>query len=492
MKLKAFLDSKIVRGEEAGETFLTWRETIAYALGRGAQGMGTSMMSSNYVNYFVTNLLGIDMIVFGSIRLWGGLWDAVNDVIQGILVDKTRTRHGKMRPYILYAPFAVAFVTVLFFMGGPGLPMGWRLAWVTTLFVAWDMAYTAFDIPMGALAFSITSNGVERTKLFGFSSIVRAVLGALPAGFVTIALAIPYFKENTAPAYLVAAVMSAAGMVIFTRFTFRYTRERAVPSAETPSAVECLRLLLQNRPLFMLFLSNMLFLLATVPSAVTMYFAVDLMGDSKFVLFLTIALAPAPFIAGIGVPMLAEKLGAKADFRKIYMGCCLAAALVHGVFFLACRSGLVNKPSTQAVGWPMAILVVALLALSVIPLEFKNLCGKEMEAETVDCVEWKTGKRAEGVMLSLMSFTGKLTNSWSSSIALFVLGLAKYAAHEDAIPVPQTDTAKFALFALFTLVPIFGYLLMLIPLKFYNITAEGHRRMLAEIGERKQRERTEQ
>jgi len=311
-------------------------------------------------------------------------------------------------------------------------------------------------------------------------------LGALPAGFVTVALAIPYFKTNTAPAYLVAAFMSAAGMVIFTRFTFHGTKERATPSKDTPSVKECLHLLIQNRPLFMLFLSNMMFLMATVPSAVSMYFAVDLMGDSKFVLFLTIAMAPAPFIAGIGVPMLAEKLGAKADFKKIYMGCCLAAAAVHTVFFFACRGGLTNKPSTQAVSWPMAVMIVVFLALSVIPLEFKNLCGKEMEAETVDYVEWKTGKRAEGVMLSLMSFTGKLTNSWSSSIALFVLGLAKYATHEDAIPVPQSAEAKFALFALFTLIPIFGYLLMLIPLRFYNITGADHRRMRAEIDARKQ------
>ena len=482
--MKKFLNSKIIKGDASGKTYLTWKETISYALGRGAQGMGTSMMSGQ-VNYFVTNLLGISPAAFGLIRFWGGLWDAVNDVMMGIAVDKTRTKHGKMRPYILYAPIVTALFTILFFVGGTSLPMGWKLVYITILFVGWDMAYTAFDIPMGALAFSITPNGVERTKLFGVSSIVRAVIGALPAGFVTIALAIPYFKENTAPAYLVAAFVSAAGMVLLTRFTFHNTRERAEPSQDKPTIKDCLRLLVQNRPLIMLFLSNMMFLLATVPSAVSMYFAVDLMGDSKFVLFLVIASVPAPFIAGIGVPMLAEKLGAKADFKKIYMGCCTVAAAAHTLFFAACRNGLLNKPSTQPVSWPFAILIVAFLAMSVIPLEFKNLCGKEMEAETVDYVEWKTGKRAEGIMLSLMSFTGKLTNNWSASIALFVLGLAKYATHEDAIPVPQTDNAKFALFALFTLIPIFGYLLMMIPLKFYNITAQGHRKMLAEIKERK-------
>ena len=486
MTIKERLNNKIIKGDVGEPTYLTWKETISYAVGRGAQGMGTSMMGN--VNYFLSNILSIPMEVAANIRFWCGLWDAVNDVMLGVLVDKTRSKHGKMRPYILYAPFACAFFTVMFFTGRSDFPYWLKLVYTLIGFVGWDMAYTAFDIPMGALAFSITPNGIERTKLFGFSSIIRAILGALPAGFVAIALAIPYFKENTAPAYLIASIISAAGMIILTRFTFRNTKERAEHSDESPTVKECLRLLLQNRPLFMLFISNLMFLLVTVPSGVGMYFAVDLLGDSKFILPLALGAAPAPFIAGIFVPKLAEKLGEKTDFKKIYIGCCLIAAAVHLVFFVVFRNALVNKSSTQAVSWGVVIGLIVILAASSIPLEFKNLCGKEMEAETVDYVEWKTGQRAEGVMLSLMSFTGKLTNSASSAIGLFILGLANYVTHENTIPVEQPDGAKFALFALYTLVPIAGYLLMMIPLSFYPITGKDHKRMKAEIAERKQTE----
>ena len=131
-------------------------------------------------------------------------------------------------------------------------------------------------------------------------------------------------------------------------------------------------------------------------------------------------------------------------------------------------------------------MIMIFSALSSLPAEIKNLCGKVMESETVDYMEWRTGKRNEGIMLAVMSFTGKLTNSWSSSIALFILGIAKYATHADAIPVPQTETARFALFAMYTLVPLTGYLLMQIPMKFYNITGADHRRMREEIEARKQ------
>ena len=203
MSIKGFLDSKIVKNDVGEPTYLSWKETLSYAVGRGAQGMGTSMMGN--VNYFLTNIMAIPTALVANIRLWNGLWDAINDIMMGVIVDKTRSKHGRMRAYILYAPFACAFFTVMFFMGRADFPMWMKLVYTLIAFVGWGMAYTAFDIPMGALAFSITPNGIERTKLFGFSSIVRAVLGALPGGFVAIALAM----VNVVGGFLVTGRMLA-------------------------------------------------------------------------------------------------------------------------------------------------------------------------------------------------------------------------------------------------------------------------------------------
>lgn len=492
-----FLDKKILKNSPdadkekfpgADSSYLSWRETLSYGLGRGAQGMSTSMMGNTYVNYFLTNILGINSVLAGNIRLWAGLWDAINDPVLGIIVDKTNTKNGKMRPYIRWAPYLVALTTIFFFTGSllvADYSNTAKIIFAIIFFVGWDMAYTAVDIPMGALAFSITPNGVERTKLFGYSSIIRAILGAIPAGFVTLAVIFPYFKENTDKAYIIASIASGAGMILLTRFTYKNTRERAQHSEDTPSVRECFSLLFQNRPLFMLFLSNMAFLLVTTSAAVSMYFAIDLMGSSKYVLLLTIATAPGTFLAGLIVPKVVEKLGRKADFKKLYIGCCLAAAALHLLFFAVCKAPLLNKTPGAAVSIAWALVIMAFVLLSHLPLEFKNLLGKEMEAETVDYIEWKTGVRAEGIMLSLMSFTGKLTNSFSSAIALFILGLTHYQPHGDAIAVVQNPETEFALFAMYTLIPMAGYLLMLIPMAFYNITGEKHHQMQLEIAERK-------
>lgn len=390
-----------------------------------------------------------------------------------------------MLPYIKWAPIICAFFTLFVFFNTSSFPPVMRMIFAVVALVGWDMSYTAFDIPMGALAFSITSSSVERTKLFGVSSIVRAVVGAIPGAVLPIALLIPYFKANTGYAYTTAAVIAFVGIILFTRPTYRNCRERATVNEREPSIKECFSLLLKNRPLFMLFLSNMAFLLVTVKTAVQMYFAVDLMGDAAYVTILSVALAPAPFIAGVLVPWVVEKLGERADFKKMYIACCVIAAAMHGLFYLTTSGSLLNNETGSKPSLFIVVLVMIFTVLTSIPLEFKNLLCKEMEAETVDYVEWKTGERAEGIMLSLMSFTGKLTNSVSSTIGLAILGMAGYATHEDAIAVAQTATAKSALLSCMTTVPMAGYLLMLVPIIFYNISRKQHNKMMADIAQRK-------
>ena len=120
-KVSDFLNSKIVKSDVGEETVLTWKETLSYALGRGAQGMNTSMTSSKYINFFLTDVLfkklPNPMGVASKIRFFCGIFDAINDPMMGVLVDKTRTKDGQMRPYIKWAPLFVSLVMVLFFVG---------------------------------------------------------------------------------------------------------------------------------------------------------------------------------------------------------------------------------------------------------------------------------------------------------------------------------------------------------------------------------------
>ena len=338
--VKEFLNSKIIKTDVGEETYLTWKETLSYAVGRGAQGMNTSMTSSKYINFFLTNVLfkklKDPMGTASKIRLFCGIFDAINDPMMGVIVDKTRTKDGQMRPYIKWAPIFVSIVMILFFIGSADASPVFNIIYTTLLFIGLDVTYTAFDIPMGALAFSITPSGIERTKLYGVSSIIRSVLGALPQVFVAGAALLPYFKDHTPQAYLTSAIISAIGIVFLTRFTFKNTKERAEHREDVPSVKECVMLLFKNRPLLMLFLGNIFFVICKIAEQVSFYFVADLMFNRQYNIFIDVVKFPGFLIAGLFVPKIIERLGRKADSKKFYQACCIVAIILHALFAITC------------------------------------------------------------------------------------------------------------------------------------------------------------
>ena len=307
------------------------------------------------------------------------------------------------------------------------------------------------------------------------------ILGAIPAGLVAFAAWLPYFNQNLDKAYLVAAVFSAFFIIVFTRFTFRNTTERLEHHEETPSVKECLHLLVTNRPLLMLFLGNIFFVIIKVSEQASFYFAYDALFNPKYNGFLDVAKAPGSVLASIFVPLIVERLGRKADSKKFYQVCCILGIVLNGLFAITTYNGIMNKGVGQSVSLFTGILVIFFSAIVTFPLEFKNLMQKEMEAETVDYVEWKTGKRVEGTMLSIMSFTGKLEGTLSSFICLQVLSRTGYVEHTTDVSTIQNHSTLLGLFLMTTVFPIIGYVLMLIPMHFYNITGDSHRKMIKDI-----------
>ena len=241
----------------------------------------------------------------------------------------------------------------------------------------------------------------------------------------------------------------------------------------------------------MLFFGNCLFVICKITEQVSFYFVSDLMFNRKFNVFIDIVKFPGFLLAGLFVPMITEKLGKKADSRRFYQMCCLAAIAIHVLFTVTTYPGLMGKESGTSVSLFTGILIVIFTGLTSIPMEFKNLMQKEMEAETVDYIEWKKGSRVEGIMLSIMSFTGKIENTFSSSIGLAILGLTGYVQHTEG-SLAQNKQTNMALFIMTTLLPALGYLLMLIPMHFYNITGDSHRQMMKEIMERREKIAVEQ
>ena len=239
----------------------------------------------------------------------------------------------------------------------------------------------------------------------------------------------------------------------------------------------------------MLFLCNIFFVIIKVSEQCSFYFAYDSLFNAKYNGLLDVVKAPGSALAGVLVPIIVERLGAKSDSKKFYQVCCVMGIVLNGLFALLTYNGIMNKPADKPVSTLTGIIVLVFSMLVTFPLEFKNLMQKEMEAETVDYVEWKSGRRVEGTMLSIMSFTGKLEGTLSSFICLQVLARTGYVEHTSDVSTVQNHSTLLGLFLMTTVFPIIGYLLMLVPMHFYNITGDGHRKMIKEIMERREAEK---
>ena len=161
---------------------------------------------------------------------------------------------------------------------------------------------------------------------YGIASIGRMIIGAIPAALVAFAAWLPYFNSNLDKAYLVAAVLSAVFIIVLTRFTFSNCQERMEHSEDTPSLNECIHLLLTNRPLLMLFLCNIFFVIIKVSEQCSFYFAYDSLFNAKYNGLLDVVKAPGSALAGVLVPIIVERLGAKSDSKKFYQVCCVSPA----------------------------------------------------------------------------------------------------------------------------------------------------------------------
>ncbi|MCG8685082.1 MAG: MFS transporter, partial [Desulfobacterales bacterium] len=165
-----------------GSSILRPREKLAFS----SALMGQTMIF-NFVNLylliFYTDVLGVAAAAAGVLFLVARIWDAVNDPIMGILVDKTESRWGKCRPYMLFAPVPIALLTVLLF-SSPGTDAAGTIILISAAYILWGMAYTALDIPLWTISSRMTVDSSERQSLISMGRIFNIIGSALPVALV--------------------------------------------------------------------------------------------------------------------------------------------------------------------------------------------------------------------------------------------------------------------------------------------------------------------
>lgn len=461
------------------------KETVLYGVANGGQCIGYNLVRGQMSLYLVT-IMGVPAEVVTAMMFFMGFWDAFNDPLMGSIVDKTRTRYGKLRPYLIFTPIPLGIVTVLFFGGAAFLEgvesTAARIVYMCITYFVWEFFYTIGDIPFWGLSAAISPNPEDRSRVIKSARLISGIIGGIPGIIVTVSIDLHdkgYLPFTLAQLFLVLGIIGGTiGMLLFS-LSGICTKERVAPSNDEPKLLDCFRYLFKNKPLLLLTLSSLISTVEGIGGMFSTYFYSFSLGIASLSL-----LAGLPgTIASYSTYAVMSKLEKRWSSKQIVTRVSLINAMVTViVFLLGCRH------------YTDAKVIVPLLAVQGIST---SICGSikaviptKMIGETVDYMEWKTGDRNEGMGFSILTFIGKLTGSLSTTIGtalMPIIGLTQINADEWTLPESGADRTRFLMWALITCVPTVLGLLQLIPYKFYDLEGEKLATIQREIVERREK-----
>lgn len=439
---------------------LTKKETVSY----GLAGMGQNMvyvLSSSFLMIFYTDVFGINPGIVGTLFLVARVWDAVNDFIMGVIVDNTRTKWGKLRPYLFVAPIPIAVLTILTFTA-PDFTYSLKIVYIFVTYILWGMVYTIGDVPYWGLSASMSSDTNERTRLITFTRFMTMV-GA-GAGVVGIPLLVEKLGNGSdKQGYLLTAIIiSVIGCSLFSLAYFN-TKERVIPQKEKVTLRENFNLLKKNIPLLLILFSSVLGFSRFMSQAAGTYVTKYNLHNPELFSILGGVLIASVLVAISITPMLLRYF----TKRNLYILTSIFGAIMYFLMYL--------------VGYDSLIIVLTFVFLSSLSMGFFNVLQTSMIADSVDYLEWKTGKRAEGLCYASQTFFFKLSGALTNFTMGMVLLYTGFIKNSDY----QFPQVYEGIFSLVSLIPGIGCLLSIIPMIFYKFTDKDQKSWVEEIKCRK-------
>lgn len=408
-------------------------EKLAYSGGDLASNL-VMVLTGVFVTFFYTDTLGLNVGIVGMIMLVSKIFDGFTDVFMGYLMDKTRSRHGKARPWLLWlaVPFGVCTAAL---MTVPHLGDTGKYIYI---FITYNLSstflYTAINIPYGALNSLMTRDQEQRASINSIRMIMAEV-GAMVINGLTLPFVNAVGGSESQKAWIiVASVYGAAASLLFL-ICFAKTRERVHVATEEDKSIslfETLKILFKNNYWVLLCVIWIVTVLSLAMSGyVGIYYAKYILHNEELYGLLTVV----EEIVVIAAMMFTMPLIKKFGKRNL----ALAGAVIEVIAQLLM---LFNPTSYQ---W---LLVCGILrGIGSAPLMSTIFA---MLADTIEYGQWKTGVRIEGTLYSANTFGAKIGGGVGTAIAAGILSGAGY----DGLAATQTESALHAIFGLYFWVPI--------------------------------------
>lgn len=486
----------------------TKKEAGMYLTGMFGQNMIYNIITTGLYYYF-QNVICLPAVALGWIFAVARVWDAINDPMMGTIVDKTKSKWGKCRPYLLFAPPIICIITCATFLngnyaaaktGGSHTAMIFIVAWAAVSYILWGMSYTAGDVPLWGIISRMSESEKDRATIISLSRIVASIGAAVVmVSIVAVSQAINKaisLDSNAQKGFIIVGM----GMTIVASLLFECagigTKERIPNSGENKTMLQSFALMWKCKPYRRLLISGILRaplqLMMTVVMTLFSYYYCE--GDltSAFTNIhniIIILLVGGGFFVGQFVSMMiCPLLMQKMDVKTIYNLTALTAVPLALVFV----TYLIAPTELAKLGW--ATIDGVLLLFAGAGFGAVNVCQSVMISDCIDYEEYHNGHRPDGVFFSGQSFITKFSAGIASMISAYVYAAVGYSdVNVDKMNKALSLGAHFAsdymgyskaMWFLLTIPPAIGMAIAVIPTLKYEISSDEHSKILDELSTR--------
>jgi len=424
---------------------LSFKEKVGYSLGDTASHFVWDMVGF-WLLFFYTDIYGISAAAAGTIMLVARFWDMAIDPIIGVVSDRTNTRWGKFRPYILFGAIPYAVLAILTFTT-PDFGEAGKIIYAGATYVLLMTAYAFINLPYSALGAVMTDDTYERAGLNTYR-FIAGFSGQFIVTGLALTLAEFFGGGNKAQGFQYTVFLFAGLSLIFFFITFKTTRERVQPPKEQKNSLkEDLKNLFANKAWRILAIVGIIsfIMFAMQNAAIAYYFKYYLGRENNVQLFNVIGT-----IALIVALPLSKPLAKKFGNKNVFIG----SSLISGLFFI-----LIYLPGVTDINTIYAFNIIAKMAYApAVPLLWT------MIADSADYGEWTTGRRATGLYFSAAVFAQKAGWGIGAAIAGWILTVSQFVPN-----VTQNDTAITGIKLLVSVIPGILYMSCAIFMIFYKI-----------------------
>lgn len=478
-------------------------EMTAFCVAGLGQGMIYALMSS-YISDYYLNVLQLAPMFVLLLMLLARIWDAINDPLMGMIVDRSNLKSGKMIPYIRFALIPIAIVTILMYLS-PNLGKTELMIYSAIVYVAWGMIYTVGDVSFWGLPNVMTPDSEERSSVISVSKIFNSIGSAVPEVlFLVVGLIIAAIVENSAEPmdaltvqkkkYLIMAIITVGIGAILYAFSCFGVKERVKipPRKRQPGEPSQLARIFKCKPLVLVLLMGVLssgrYMIGAAAIHVARYSfyigpdLTTLLTEAERIAAVEASISTVKTVFQIssivglfGATLFMPKLMKKFDYKKLVIVSCLA--------------GFVASIVTTLVGWFTMNLYACIpfIIISCIPLGVINTVCFAMICDCLDYMELTTGFRDNALGAACQGFINKVGNAFATSgivVMYMIIGLKPEQMLSSTAVVAATempDNLRFAMFTLVSIVPGISMLLCSIPMFFYDLSGDKKKKVIADL-----------